>query len=136
MLAVGRSHRIVSIDLSGPLKYYGLSYANMLQLRDSVGQKLKIGVVLSGGEAYASVVGLGGRYQVSHTGVAAGLLGNARCIACFGSSVSGSRQSTAIVTSNGVPHAPWLAVPRAILAFTLSQSPADRNCVGTSAKAG
>jgi predicted permease len=64
--------RIVSIELSWPMPYHSLSYANMLQLRDSVGQGLKIGAAL-GGDGYASVVGPGGRYQVSHATVTAGL---------------------------------------------------------------
>lgn len=67
------SDRIVSIELNGPLPYYSLSYANMLQLHDAVGSRLKIGAVLDGGSAYASVVGPGGRYQVTHAVVTAGL---------------------------------------------------------------
>ena len=65
--------RIVSIELGGPMPYYNLAYANMLQLRDAVGPGMKIGAVLNGGSAYASVVGPGGRYQVSHAAVTAGL---------------------------------------------------------------
>lgn len=67
------SDRIVSIELSGPERYYSLSYANMLQLRDSVGPRLKIGAALNGDSANASVVGPGGRYQVSHSTVTASL---------------------------------------------------------------
>lgn len=65
--------RVVSIELLGPLQNYSLSYANMLQLRDAVGTQLKIGAELSSGAAHASVVGPGGRYQISHTTVTAGL---------------------------------------------------------------
>jgi predicted permease len=65
--------RIVSIELGGPMPYYNLAYANMLQLRDAVGARLKIGAVLNGGSSYASVVGPGGRYQVTHAVVTAGL---------------------------------------------------------------
>ena len=72
-LPYARPDRIVSIELNGPLPYYGLSYANMLQLRDAVGPCLNIGAVLDGGSAFASVVGPGGRYQVTHAVVTAGL---------------------------------------------------------------
>src|ERR1700758_3857195 len=47
--------RIVSVELGGPMPYYNLTYSNMLQLRDAVGPQLKIGAVLNGGSAYASV---------------------------------------------------------------------------------
>jgi predicted permease len=66
--------RIVSIELAGPMPYYTFTYANMLQLRDAVGPQMKIG-----GEIYGerggilSVVGPGGRFQLSHTFVTAGL---------------------------------------------------------------
>lgn len=72
-LPYARPNRVAAIELSGPMPYYSLSYANMLQLRDAVGSRLKIGAVLSGGAAYASVVGPGGRYQVSHMTVTTGL---------------------------------------------------------------
>ena len=65
--------RIVSIELGGPMPYYNLTYANMLQLRDAVGPRLKIGAVLNAGSSFASVVGPGGRYQVTHGAVTAGL---------------------------------------------------------------
>jgi predicted permease len=56
------------------MQYYSLSYANMLQLRDTVGPQLKIGAELYDGHGEsASIVGPGGRYQVSHTAVTAGL---------------------------------------------------------------
>jgi predicted permease len=65
--------RVVAVELSGPMQYYSLSYANMLQLRDAVDSRLKIGAIFTGGAAYASVIGPGGRYQVSHITVTAGL---------------------------------------------------------------
>lgn len=72
-LPYAKPDRIVSIELNGPLPYYAFAYANMLQLRDAVGSRVKIGAVLDGGSAYASVVGPGGRYQVTHAVVTAGL---------------------------------------------------------------
>lgn len=65
--------RIVSVELGGPVPYYNLTYANMLQLRDAVGPRLQIGAVLNGESTYASIVGPGGRYQVTHGAVTAGL---------------------------------------------------------------
>ncbi len=61
------------VELGGPMPYYNLTYSNMLQLRDAVGPRLKIGAVLNGGSAYASVIGPGGRYQVTHAAVTAEL---------------------------------------------------------------
>src|SRR6201997_4234077 len=52
--------RVVAIELQGPMPYYSMSYANMLQLRDAAGAGLKIGATLyeqRGGDA--SVVGPG-----------------------------------------------------------------------------
>ncbi len=66
--------RIVAIELSGPMPYYSLSYANMLQLRDAVGPRMKIGGEIFGrGGGVFSVVGPGGRFQVTHASVTAGL---------------------------------------------------------------
>ena len=66
--------RIVKIELAGPLPYYSMSYANMLQLRDAVGPRLKIGAELYDlHSSNASVVGPGGRFQISHVGVTADL---------------------------------------------------------------
>jgi predicted permease len=67
-----RSDRIVAIEFSGGRPYYGMSYANMLQLRDSVGTKLQIGAAF--GSDVASVLGPGGRFQIFHTNVEAGLM--------------------------------------------------------------
>jgi predicted permease len=64
--------RIEAVEFSGGRPYYGMSYANMLQLRDSVGPQLQIGAAF--GSASASVVSPGGRYQVFRTDVEARLL--------------------------------------------------------------
>ena len=64
--------RLVTVEFSGGRPYYGMSYANMLQLRDSVGAKLKVGAAF--GSDPASVVGPGGRFQVFRTNVEAGLM--------------------------------------------------------------
>ncbi|MGD0786410.1 MAG: ABC transporter permease [Terracidiphilus sp.] len=65
--------RVVAVELSGPMPYYSLSYANMLQLRDAAGHGMKIGAILYEGKENASVVGPGGRFQVSHPSVTSGL---------------------------------------------------------------
>ncbi len=66
--------RVVAIELAGPMPFYTLTYANMLQLRDAAGSDLKIGALLYGGNGgNASVVGPGGRVQVSRAEVTAGL---------------------------------------------------------------
>ena len=65
--------RIVSVELGGPMPDYNLTYANMLQLRDAVGPQLKIGAILNDRSGNASVVGPGGRYQVTQGAVTSGL---------------------------------------------------------------
>lgn len=72
-LPYAHSDRVVSIQLSGPMPYYTFTYANMLQLRDAVGPKLQVGAVFYEGEGNSSVMGPGGRYQVTQTAVTAGL---------------------------------------------------------------
>ena len=64
--------RIVTVELSGADPYYPMRYANMLQLRDSVGTSLPVGAVLCCGQT-ASIVGPGGRVQVEQEEVTAGL---------------------------------------------------------------
>jgi predicted permease len=64
--------RIVNIELTGPLPYYSMSYANILQLRDAVGPGLQIGTSFLSNNA--SVVGTGGRVQVQQSQVDAGML--------------------------------------------------------------
>ncbi len=63
-LPYAQPDRIVKIALQGPMPYYSISYANMLQLRDAVGAGLKMGMKQD--ESPASVVGPGGRFQVVH----------------------------------------------------------------------
>jgi predicted permease len=72
-LPYAHSDRIVSIKLAGPMPYYSMSYANMLQLRDAAGHNMKIGATLYEGKENASVVGPGGRFQVRHPSVTVGL---------------------------------------------------------------
>jgi predicted permease len=64
--------RIAAVEFSGGRMYFGMSYANMLQLRDAVGSGVQTGAVL--GSTPASVVGPGGRVQVVQQEVEAGLL--------------------------------------------------------------
>ena len=64
--------RVVAIELSGSMPYYGMSYSNMLQLRDAVGPRLEIGALLCCNHV-ASVMGPGGRVQVEQQEVTAGL---------------------------------------------------------------
>jgi len=71
-LPYAQPDRIVTVEFSGGRQFYGMSYANMLQLRDSVGPKLQIGAAF--GTASASIVGPGGRYQVVQANLEARLL--------------------------------------------------------------
>lgn len=71
-LPFAHSDRVVQVELSGPMPYYSLAYANMLQLRDAVGPQLKIGAMLYSGSERASVVTAAGRFQVMHPSVTAG----------------------------------------------------------------
>jgi predicted permease len=64
--------RVVTITFSGGRLYYGMSYANMLQLRDAIGSRLQIGAMF--GRSNASIVGPGGRMQVLHAEVESALL--------------------------------------------------------------
>ena len=71
-LPYAQPDRIVTVEFSGGRPYYGMSYADMLQLRDSVGPKFQIGAAF--GSDAASIVGPGGRFQVFQTKVEAGLM--------------------------------------------------------------
>jgi len=71
-LPYAQPDRIVTVELSGGRPYYGMRYANMLQLRDSIGPQLQIGATF--GSRMASVVGPSGRFQVLQTQVDADLL--------------------------------------------------------------
>jgi predicted permease len=72
-LPYAQPDRVVSIELTGPMPYYSMTYANMLQLRDAAGNNMKIGAILYEGKENASVVGPGGRFQVRRPSVTAGL---------------------------------------------------------------
>src|ERR1035438_10150052 len=50
-LPYAHSDRVAIIDLSGPMKYYSFSYANMLQLRDAAGKDFQIGAMFGDQEA-------------------------------------------------------------------------------------
>jgi predicted permease len=66
--------RVVAVELNGPLPYYSFTYANMLQLRDAIGPKLKIGaVLLDDSMSSVSATGPGGRFQLDHAAVTSGL---------------------------------------------------------------
>jgi predicted permease len=64
--------RIVIVEPSGGQPFDGLSYADMLQLRDAMGSRMQMAAAF--GSANASIVGPGGRFQVIQTNVEADLL--------------------------------------------------------------
>ncbi|MGD0628160.1 MAG: ABC transporter permease [Terracidiphilus sp.] len=64
--------RIVLVEPSGGRPFDGLSYADMLQLRDAMGRRVQMATAF--GSANASIVGPAGRFQVFQTGVDTGLL--------------------------------------------------------------
>ena len=70
-LPYAQPDRIVEIEGAGTEPYYMMSYANMLQLRDAVGARMQIGVVMN--RSMASVVAPGGRFQAQRIEVTAGL---------------------------------------------------------------
>lgn len=70
-LPYAQPDRVVAIQVLGAQPYYGMSYANMLQLRDGVGPGMQIGMTQD--NSNASLVGPGGRLQVERTTVTAGL---------------------------------------------------------------
>jgi predicted permease len=70
-LPFAQPDRIVVVTPAGTHQYYAMAYANMLQLRDAVGAKMPIGATM--GASMASIVGPGGRFQVKHGAVTAGL---------------------------------------------------------------
>jgi predicted permease len=72
-LPYAHADRIVTLRGPGPIDW--LPYANMQQLADAAGPQMKFGAVLMDGSPFsASVVGPGGRFQVSHLAVTAGLM--------------------------------------------------------------
>src|SRR5208337_3275471 len=66
-LPYAHSDRIVTVELVGPMPYFVMTYANMLQLRDAGGRGLQMGAALGGSRA--SIVGPGGRLQVERTDI-------------------------------------------------------------------
>jgi predicted permease len=70
-LPYAQPDRIVAITGTGSELYYMMSYANMLQLREAVGAKMRIGALLN--RSMASIVGPGGRVQVQNVEVTASL---------------------------------------------------------------
>ena len=70
-LPYAQPDRVVEIKGTGPDPYYMMSYANMLQLRDAVGPRMRIGVVMN--SSMASIVAPGGRFQAQKVEVTAGL---------------------------------------------------------------
>jgi len=70
-LPYAQPDRIVEIKGSGSESFYMMSYANMLQLRDAVGARMRIGAVMN--RSMASIVGPGGRFQAMKVEVTAGL---------------------------------------------------------------
>jgi predicted permease len=71
-LPYARPDRVVTIEGDGGGEYYGMSYANMLQLRDAAGSKVQFAAIICCGQT-ASVVGPGGRFQLAQTHVTANL---------------------------------------------------------------
>jgi predicted permease len=70
-LPYAQPDRIVEIKGAGTVPYYMMSYANMLQLRDAVGARMRIGVVMN--RSMASIVSPGGRFQAQKIEVTADL---------------------------------------------------------------
>src|ERR1039457_5635954 len=70
-LPYAQPDRIVEIKGAGTEQYYMMSYANILQLHDAVGARMRIGVVMN--RSMASIVSPGGRYQAKKVEVTAGL---------------------------------------------------------------
>jgi predicted permease len=64
--------RIVRVEPKSVMAWYEMSYANMLQLRDQVGSRMRIGA--SFGTRNASIAGPGGRLQVRRASVDAHML--------------------------------------------------------------
>jgi predicted permease len=71
-LPFAHADRVVEIEHAGSMPYFAMSYANMLQLRDAAGPGLEMGAILWENNGAASVIGPGGRLQVSQAPVTAG----------------------------------------------------------------
>ena len=70
-LPYAQADQIVEIKGAGSEPYYMMSYANMLQLRDAVGARMRIGALMN--QSMASIVSPGGRFQAKKVDVTAGL---------------------------------------------------------------
>jgi predicted permease len=70
-LPYAQPDRIVEIKGAGTEPYYMMSYANMVQLRDAVGARMRIGALVN--QSMASIVAPGGRFQAKKIEVTAGL---------------------------------------------------------------
>jgi predicted permease len=70
-LPYAQPDRVVEIKGAGTDPYYMMSYANMLQLRDAVGAKMQIGVLMN--QSMASIVSPTGRFQAQKIEVTTGL---------------------------------------------------------------
>jgi predicted permease len=70
-LPYAQPDRVVEIKGAGTEQYYMMSYANMLQLRDAVGARMRIGAIMN--RSMASIVAPDGRFQAMKVEVTAGL---------------------------------------------------------------
>jgi predicted permease len=70
-LPYAQPDRVVEIKGTGGESLYMMSYANMIQLHDAVGARMRIGVVMN--QSMASIVSPGGRFQAQKVEVTAGL---------------------------------------------------------------
>jgi predicted permease len=71
-LPYAKPDRVVAIEGAGGGEYYGISYANMLQLRDAAGSRVPFAATICCSQT-ASVVGPGGRFQLEQTHITADL---------------------------------------------------------------
>lgn len=75
-LPYAQPDRVVKVELSGPMPYYTLTLADMLQLHDAAGPHMQMGAVLHGPSVGpSSVIGPGGRIQIRHAEATADLFG-------------------------------------------------------------
>jgi predicted permease len=71
-LPYAQPDRLMTVELVSNIPYYGMSYSNVLQLRDALGGRMSVGASFFG--SMASVVGPGGRIQVERTETDAAML--------------------------------------------------------------
>jgi predicted permease len=70
-LPYAQADRLVTVRLQSDQPYFGLNMANMLQLRDAAGSRVAAGMIEE--NSAVSVVGPGGRIQVTRADLTAGL---------------------------------------------------------------